>query len=141
MPSPIKKILRQKAVYWSTAGVRPDGQPKYGPPVEIKCRWVEIQEEFVDSRAKRRQSRAKVYVDRDLVPDGVLRLGTLDQTAGQAFVWPDGGLLLWPDGGVMAGYSPALDVLPFSNKDAYPIGRFEKLPDFRAQEFLRTVYL
>jgi hypothetical protein len=35
----IQKAMRQDAIYWAPLPATPDGQPAYGDPVAIRCRW------------------------------------------------------------------------------------------------------
>lgn len=68
----------QDAVYWAPDGVNGFGQPTFADPVEIKCRWVDKQETFVDGRTgDEALSSAIVYPDQAVVLNGQLYLGTL----------------------------------------------------------------
>lgn len=115
-------MRRQKAVYWplasnDTGGVAYDdhGQLLFGAAVEIDCRWVDAVEQFVDADGTAHFSRSKVYADRDVDVHGMLLLSTLDT---------------------------GMDTSdPKSIDGAYEILRFDKLPDFKAHEYLRTAYL
>lgn len=117
----ISRMRKQTAVYWpldiESGGDKFDdyGQPVLSDPIEIKCRWEDVSEEFIGSDGTRQISNAKVYVDRDVDVGGVLMLGTL------------------------------LDVSsadnPKGNIGAFEIRKFEKIPNLKATEFLRTAYL
>lgn len=74
----IRKMRRQKAVYWGSP--QPDG---YGGtvvamPVEIDCRWEDVQELIKTANGEEAMSKSQVYVDRDLDEGGYLWLGELD---------------------------------------------------------------
>ena len=60
-------------------------------------------------------SKAVVYVDRDVEVGGVLMLGTEDDITDEDN--------------------------PLRNNGAYEIQRFDKLPDIKVREYLRTCYL
>ena len=70
-------MLKQDAIYWSPAA--PDGfnRISFAAPVEIKVRWEQKKELFIDSTGKEVQSNAKVFVDRVLEEQGYLFLGLL----------------------------------------------------------------
>jgi len=118
----IKRMRRQKAVYWAlqsedSGGDDFDdyGQPLVVAPVEIDCRWEDSTEEFIDADGVPQMSRAIVYVDRDVDVGGVLMLGTLADVD---------------------------DVdNPKINDAAWEIKRFDNFPDLKAKEFLKTAYL
>jgi len=118
----ITRMLKQKAVYWppgseETGGRDYDdyGKPVYAQPVEIDCRWEDVNEEFVQASGERVAAQCVVYTDRDVRIRGVLMLGTL------------------PD---------VLDSLnPKANPNAWEIRRFDKIPNLRNTEILRKAYL
>ena len=113
----LTKMLKQTAVWWPLTSVGFDdyGQPIPSTPVEIKVRWEDVGEEFLDVRGTIQMSRARVYVDRDVELGGVLMLGELDSGVDEAN--------------------------PKENDNAWEIRRVEKLPNLRNTEYLRTCYL
>ncbi len=113
----ITKMLKQVAVYWQLSSLEFDnyGQPIPTSPVEIKVRWEDVGEQFLDEKGTMQLSRAKVFVDRDVEVGGVLMLGGLE-----SYTDEDN---------------------PKENENAWEIRRFEKLPTLSAKQFLRTVYL
>lgn len=123
----LEDMLNQRAVYWPTLGINDEGQREYDEPVEIVCRWEMIAESFLDrGTGNMAQSRSKVFSDRDLTELGVL--------------W------LPPDSGVGLDEGQALFQLtnedePFSNAGAFEIRRFDKMPNFDGDEFVRIAYL
>jgi len=77
MVFPIKRFLKQTATYWPVISDADQfGRPVYGDPVEIRCRWDETCEEFIDSRGSKQMSRAKIVTDTAVVAGGKLMLGT-----------------------------------------------------------------
>lgn len=93
------------------------GQPAHTDPVEIRCRWQDQVQEIIDPEGTRHMTKAKVYVESDVDVGGMLYHGLLS--------------------GLPSGYlSPREDV-----EDAWEIMRFEKLPELKYGQYLRTVYL
>ena len=122
MPSIIIKMLKQTCVYWALASgddVSYDdfGQPivTIADPVEIDCRWEAENVEFIAADGTKQLSRAVVYVGQDVDVGGILMLGTEDDITDSTNIK--------------------------ENDGAWEIKSFGKLPNFRATEFLRTVYL
>lgn len=114
--SVIRKMRRQKAVYWEKLPT-PDrfGRSRFASPVEIDCRWDGRQEEFIDSQMARQVSRAVVYVDRIMKEGDMLAEITLDQIG-------------------------SVSDEPEQNK-AFVIRAFTTTPNFKATETLLTAYL
>jgi hypothetical protein len=111
----LTKMLRQYAVLWEQKSFDPSGQPTYYPPVEIKCRWEEVSEAFVDANGVDQRSNALVFVDRDVKVQSQLWLGRLVDLHSQN--------------------DPSL------NPGHYAVRKFEKLPTLKATKYLRTCYL
>jgi hypothetical protein len=118
----ISRMRKQKAVYWplgssETGGKDVDdyGKPVYATAVEIDCRWEDSREEFISPKGDKELSHSMVYVDRDMRVGEVLMLGTLD--------------------------SVVYLTNPKKNTNAWEIRAFEKLPNFKATEFLKRAIL
>ena len=111
----ITTMRRQKAVYWAYLSVDTYGRPTWSAPVEIDCRWEDVNEEFLDEHSERQISMSKVYVDRDMKVGSVLMLGELD--------------------------SGVDEDNPKDNDNAWEIRRFERLPNLKNTETLRTAIL
>jgi hypothetical protein len=115
MASLIKRVLKQKAVYWEPAGAGPDGQQTFKDPVQIRCRWEDTNETFLDKNGNTQVSRAVVMTDRDVMLLGILWFGKIED------------LTVYDD--------------PLQNDGAYEIRKFDKKPNFKATQFLRMAYL
>lgn len=118
----ITRMRKQICVYWGlqsseSGGLDYDeyGQPVYTDPIELECRWEDRSEEFIDPSGTRMTSAAVVYVDQDVDVGGVLMLGELEDITDES--------------------------IPKENEGAHEIRAFNKLPNLRATEFLRTAYL
>jgi len=111
----ITRMRKQDAVYWPFTGVDAFGQKEVGSPQGITVRWDDVTEEFIDSEGERHLSNAKVYVGIDMVPGSILMLG------------------------VVGDITDAVNIK--ENAGAFEIKRFDKNPNLKATEFLRTAYL
>ena len=118
----ITRMLKQKCIYWppgseTSGGFDFDdyGQPQYDVPVQLKCRWEDMAEEFIGPTGTTELSRSVVYVESDVTPGGVLFLSELADVDDL--------------------------IVPKNNAGAWEIRAFSKLPNFKATEFLRTAYL
>jgi len=111
----ITRMRKQTAVYWAYTSTDEYGVKQVGSPVLIKCRWEDKSEEFLDSHGERQMSNAVVYVDRDTPIGGILMLG------------------------VLADITDSTNIK--ENDGAWEIRKFDKLPTFKATEFLRTACL
>lgn len=116
----LARELKQTAVYWPKASV-PFGKfgvPTRGTSVEIRCRWEDKAEEFVDPEGTRFVSRAIVYIGLDVEVGGLLFLGTAVEVDASGF--------------------PAN---PRESASVFEIKVFEKNPDFKGTAFLRKAIL
>lgn len=119
----ITRMRRQTCVYWALLGADSAGvvdyddfgQPQLTDPTELTCRWEEITIEFLDTQGTRQLSNARVYVGQDVDLGGVLMLGELTDITDEDN--------------------------PKENDGAWEIRRFDKLPNLRNTEFLRTAFL
>jgi hypothetical protein len=117
----ISKMRKQKSVHWPLqyeSGTKDHdnyGQPVYGSPEEIDCRWEDVAVEFMDLAGERQVSRSKVFVDREVIPGAVLMLGTLDSIVDETH--------------------------PMSNPGAWTVRQAQAIPNLRNTEMLRIVYL
>lgn len=110
----ITRMRKQSAVYWPPTGADEYGHPTFGTAVAVSCRWEDKSEEFVDDKGERQVSNAVVYVDQDMVPGGWLWLGSLGDESDSGDPIASG---------------------------AHEIRKFEKVPNLKATEHLRTVML
>ena len=113
----IRKVLKEDAVYWAKTGVDRASRPVYASPVAIRCRWDDVQEEYTDLQGNVRKSNASVMVDRVVTLKGVLWYGLLASLSGDQLTQP------------------------LSNEGAFPIQRVQRIPNFKATEYLRIAIL
>ena len=111
----IDTFMRQRCVYWAPAGTDDSGNPKYEDPVELKCRWEDNVQEYMDPAGNRMVSNAQVFVPVKVETRGVLWRGRYDD---------------------VEDYTD-----PFANPDAYEIRRYTEQPNIRATKFLRSAWL
>ena len=72
------------AVYWAKTASDGYGEATYAAPVELKVRWVDKQEEFIDDDAEKQLSRAKVFAGQDVNLYSYFFRGTLDDLPSDA---------------------------------------------------------
>jgi hypothetical protein len=112
----IKKMMKQRCIYWAPKSIDLFGGSSYAEPVELKCRWEDISTEIITAEGASASSRATVYVGVDVLQGGFLMLGSLDDFC-------------------------TVSSLPNEYPKAFRILSFEKLPNMKATEYLRTVKL
>lgn len=111
----IQRLLEtMDAVYWAPGPNDRFGTRTYPTPgIQIKVRWIDKNEQFIDFEGVVQTSTAVVFVDRDLELGGFLFLGVLADAP--------------PD--------------PKRSRKAIEIRSFQSTPDFRAIRFIRKVFL
>jgi hypothetical protein len=107
----ISRMRRQRAVYWPATSIDSQNRVVLGTPVQIDCRWEEKSTEFIDIDGQPTVSSVVVYVDRDVTLRGYLWLGLLAS-------------------------APTDPRVVSSGRE---IRSFEKIPNFRNTDTLRTV--
>lgn len=79
----INTARKQTAVWWSREGTATNtyGVPKVCVPKEVRVRWDDVVEQFIDKTGSPQMSKAKVMVDflLDFAIGDYLFLGTLDK--------------------------------------------------------------
>jgi len=110
----IRRMRRQKAVWWER--LEPDryGAFAFAEPIEIDCRWDDSGREFRNADGQTEMSGATVYPDRILKPGDRLRKGEMETD------------------------EPS-DPKPLTN--AFEVKRFDQNPNLRNTEVLFTAYL
>ncbi len=75
----IKRMRKQDAVWWERSAA-PDEYNKwtFAAPVQIACRWVDKVGEFQNEKGETTNSKAEVYVDREMKLGDFLQKGELD---------------------------------------------------------------
>ncbi len=120
----IDRSRKQQAVWWplkSAESAANDydrfGQPQSADPVQLDdlVRWEDVTEEFIAADGTQQLSRARVTVGRDMQPGDVIMLGVIADITNSTH--------------------------PKENVGAWEIRRFEKLPNLKNTEQLRTVLL
>ena len=117
----IRRMLKEKVVYWPPAGVDGFGKQTYGTPVELKARWEDKTVEVLSEDGEKTLAKGRVFVESDVVRRGVLFHGTLIEVEDQ--------------------------VSPFNNKDTdgsplvHRIIGFDSTPNLRITEYVRIAYI
>jgi len=73
----IRKMRRQKAIFWENQGLDGFGKPQLKKPVEIDCRWEDLNELIKTASGEERMASSVIYVDRDMNEGDFLMLGEL----------------------------------------------------------------
>lgn len=108
------RVMKQKATYWPVVDYDENGRPELGEALEIRCRWDDSHEMYLDKEGNDAVSNASVLVDRDTPPDGMLLLSALEDVPDQSDPVKSG---------------------------AYAIKRFEKTPNRGGTKFVRNAIL
>ena len=109
----IKSMRRQKAIYWKRGVFDHYGVPSFDDPIEVDCRWEDVNMEFLDPQGNRQMSRSVVYVDCLMVVGDRLAKGPMES------------------------YTPAN---PINQEGTFEIKRFDILPNLKNTENLYTAY-
>lgn len=77
------RMMKKKCVYWAPGPPGDDGRPtftdpKFSTPVELRCRWEDHEQIFIDIDGREQRSRARVYLDQNVQGKGLLYEGSLD---------------------------------------------------------------
>ena len=116
----ITRMLKETCTYWPTVADGYGGV-EFGAPVAVACRWEDKAELFVDDTGREAVSRAVVYVDTDLEVGGYLARGDYSASTSTTTT------------GEEPSFTPP--------EEARPIRKFDKLPNLRYTEYLRTAWL
>ncbi len=122
----LEDALNQLCVYWAPGAGGDEGQKTFAEPVEITCRWEMVVEAFLNRQSGNpEQSRSKVFLSEDVEELGVLWLPPISTDL--------------PPGGAISQLESEDE--PFENDGAFEIRRFDKIPNFDADEWARIAYL
>jgi len=119
----IRTICVQDAVYWGNPQNNGEGGKTFDVPVEIKCRWEDIELAVEEKNGKIIESRSRVLLTQDVDEEGFLYLGTLDSLLDSA-------------------ESSDVTLNPLEIEHAYEIKRVFKVPELKSStDFIITAYL
>jgi len=122
----LTRTCKETCVYWGNPANDGEGGKTFDDPVELYCRWEELNQVVTDNKGAMTTSRAVVYLLQDVDEEGMLYLGTLES--------------LYDDYATESSASVVDN--PIEIEGAYVIKRFEKLPVLGSTtEFTRRVYL
>lgn len=111
MPHQEEAFRKQKAVYLEANGADNYGKSKLDAAVELDVRWVAKQRQVITKEGKEVTSDVSVTLDQDVVVDGIMWLGELD------------------------------DFDEDDTDDLFRVIAFDKTPDIKARVYKRTAYL
>lgn len=75
----LARLLKQDGTYWAPHATTPYdeyGDQSWVTPAEIKCRWEDRNEVFLDTKGEQRHSKVWVWSTTSMAVDGYLFLGT-----------------------------------------------------------------
>jgi hypothetical protein len=110
----IRKMRKQKAIWWRRLEPDQYGKFAFKEPLEIDCRWDDMHQEFRNASGQLEISKSIVYTDRVVELGDRLKRGAVYPTV--------------PDD-------------PLSVSDAYEVKGFAQTPNLKATETLYTAYL
>lgn len=116
MSNYLTKNLKQTCLYWGNSVADGYGGYTFDDPIEIDCRWEDLQELFIDSTGNEAKSLAVVFLDRDVVSGEYLMLGDLDDLSSSS-------------------------AEPDQESNAKQIRSFKKIPNIKGTDYLRKVWL
>jgi hypothetical protein len=114
--SVLYRLCNQTALYWGNPQDNGYGGRVYDYPIEIKCRWQNVDLTVATATEGAIHSQSIIYVLQDLDEEGYLMLGTLNDIDSDQALNPI--------------------ILPNVEK----IRRFDKSPDMNAGAFVRKAY-
>ena len=120
LQSYVRKICRQNLVYWEASIPGGFGTTTYKKPVEIKCRWEDVQEELVGADGRTRVSNAHVIL-----------LGVQPVLASILF---QGTLADWKK-------LPTYPKIPTSTQGGFEVIKSGHTPDKKGRDLLFEAYL
>ena len=120
----LKKMLKQKCVYWGKPISDGRGGVQVNAPVELNCRWEKVAEEYINSSGIMRVSQSIVYTE------------SLDGGVGIGADLAEGGYLYE---GLLIDLHGNLD--PLEIDTAFRIEKVNVMPTLKANQFLRTAML
>ena len=111
MPN-FERNLRQICTYWDVTGEKDMfGKSVFTAPVELPCRWEDINELFIAKNGQEVTSRSRVFLAQDISLEGYLMLGI------------------------------SVDPNPLNLSTAFEVRQVKAIPDLRSLKKLFTVYL
>jgi len=110
----IRKCQRETLVHWPLIGSKQTGEPIWGAPQQITCRWDDCTREIIQANNTRVLSKVELITEILLSPGDLVRRGTLANTA------------YWED--------------PKRNQDAYEVLKVCDTPTLNYRERLYEAY-
>jgi len=110
----IKKMRKQKAVWWKKLSADEYGSATWDDPIEIDCRWDDHIGRVMDGKGELMMSKATVFVDREMSLGDKLRKGDMDSDE---------------------------PLTPADVTTAYEIVGFEQIPTLKADKILYIAHL
>lgn len=110
----ITRCQKETLVYWAQIGTKVTGEPIWGPPEQLTCRWDHCAREIIQPNNTKIFSKIELITEKLLEIGGLVRRGTLVDTA------------YWED--------------PKANEDVYEILQVDETPTLNYSERLYEAY-
>ena len=114
----LEKIRKQDAICWERIGMDYNGDEVFNDPIEIKVRWENVEELFVNEQGEEGRSQALVYMGFMPSSGSWLYLGTIAEATGSG-----------------------IPSSPVGLQGAFPIKKREAVPDIKNKATLFLAYL
>ena len=124
MSESISRMLKDTCVYWGNPVNNGEGGFTFNNPVELNCRWEDIEQVVTDTKGNEITSRSLVFLEQDVDIEGYLFRGTLEDMYDLTGESSSGG-----------------DDNPKLVAGAYIIKRYQKTPSLDGTGYLRKAYL
>ena len=72
------KNLKQDVIYWGNPVPNGYGSYNYDTPVQLKGRWEDYQENFIDDDGEERRAKGRIFLNQAVDRKGYLALGNAD---------------------------------------------------------------
>lgn len=81
MASLIKRAQKETLVYWARIDTKRTGEPIWGPPTQMTCRWEEMHKEIIAANGTRIMTSIQLITESRLEVGGLVKYGTLTEVA------------------------------------------------------------
>lgn len=112
--SVIKRMRKQFCVLWRRTGYSETGASEFDEPVQLRCRWDDCAAEYRNDNGEKALSKSTAYPETEVSIGDRMKVGELDSET-------------------------ALN--PLDDDLALEVVGFEKIPNFKAKEFLLIAYM
>lgn len=77
----IRRSQKESLVYWPRIDTKKTGEPIWGPPVEMSCRWEDMKKEIIGANGTRVMTSIQLITETRLDVGGLVKYGTIGEVA------------------------------------------------------------